>query len=149
MPPLQDEIFHKALSSDIRRGILVSLAKKEKYLSEISNEIEKKPQTVDFHLNLLEESGLIDSEWKEGKKYYFLKDRKMPHHKPIPPHALPIKNENKIKFLFMSFIFSSLFTIAFALALKFFEIPINVIIPSTAPVWMGTLTIGYMVQIEK
>jgi len=90
MPPLQDEIFHKALSSDIRRGILVSLAKKEKYLSEISNEIEKKPQTVDFHLNLLEEIGLIDSEWKEGKKYYFLKDRKildfLRGHKPVPLH---------------------------------------------------------------
>ena len=75
----------------------------------------------------------------------------MPQHKHfhIPPHALPIRNENKIKFLFISFIFSSFFTIAFALALKFFNIPINVIIPSTAPVWMGTLTIGYMVQIEK
>jgi len=90
MPPLQDEMFHKALSSDIRRGILVSLAKKEKYLSEISNEIEKKPQTVDFHLNLLEEIGLIESEWKEGKKYYFLKDRKildfLRGHKPVPLH---------------------------------------------------------------
>ena len=70
-------------------------------------------------------------------------------HKHIPPHALPIRNANKIKFLFISFIFSSLFTICFALILKFFEIPINVIVPSTAPVWMGTLTIGYMVQIEK
>ncbi|MBI2652269.1 hypothetical protein HYX00_02280 [Candidatus Woesearchaeota archaeon] len=70
-------------------------------------------------------------------------------HKHIPPHALPIRNENKIKFLFISFIFSSLFAMSFALALKFFEIPLNVIIPSTAPVWMGTLTIGYMIQIEK
>ena len=70
-------------------------------------------------------------------------------HKHIPPHALPIRNKNKIKFLFISFIFSSFFTMSFALVLKFFEIPINVIIPSTAPVWMGTLTIGYMVQVEK
>lgn len=77
MPPLHDEIFHKALSSDIRRGILISLAKKEKYLSEISAEIGKKPQTVDFHLNLLEEIGLIESQWKEGKKYHFLKDRRI------------------------------------------------------------------------
>ena len=101
MPPLQDEIFHKALSSDIRRGILVSLAKKEKYLSEISNEIKKKPQTVDFHLNLLEEIGLIESEWKEGKKYYFLKDRKILdfiregkavplHLRHKPPHEIVI-----------------------------------------------------------
>jgi hypothetical protein len=74
---------------------------------------------------------------------------KMPHHNLIPPHALPIRNANKIKFLLISFIFSSLFTTTFALALKFFEIPINVVIPSSAPVWMGTLTIGYMVQVEK
>ncbi len=73
-----------------------------------------------------------------------------PHnHLHISPHALPIRNANKIKFLLISFISSSLFTIFFALALKFSGIPINVIIPSSAPVWMGTLTIGYMVQIEK
>ena len=70
-------------------------------------------------------------------------------HISILPHALPIRNANKIKFLFVSFIFSSLFAVTFALALKFFGISINVIIPSTAPVWMGALTIGYMVQIEK
>lgn len=73
----------------------------------------------------------------------------MPPHLHTPPHALPIRNENKIKFLFISFIFSSLFTITFALSLYFFGIPINVILPSSAPVWMGTLTIGYIVQIEK
>lgn len=76
---------------------------------------------------------------------------KLPHHHKfhIPPHALPIRNGNKVKFLLTSFVFSSMFTATFALALKFFSIPINVIIPSTAPVWMGTLTIGYMVQVEK
>ena len=73
----------------------------------------------------------------------------MPHHEHIPPHALPVRNRNKIKFLLISFIFSSFFTVTFALALKLFGIPINVIIPSSAPVWMGTLTIGYMVQVEK
>ena len=73
----------------------------------------------------------------------------MPPHEHISPHALPIRNVNKVKFLFISFVFSSLFALFFALALKFFEIPINVIIPSTAPVWMGTLTIGYIVQVEK
>jgi DNA-binding transcriptional ArsR family regulator len=90
MPPLHHEIFHKALSSDIRRGILISLSKKEKYLSEISNEINKKPQTVDFHLNILEEIGLIDDEWKEGRKYYFLRDKKIldfiREDRPIPVH---------------------------------------------------------------
>ncbi|MBI2657984.1 hypothetical protein HYX08_04795 [Candidatus Woesearchaeota archaeon] len=78
-----------------------------------------------------------------------------PHHEPsaahlhIPPHALPIRNENKIKFLFISFVFSSLFALGFALSLRFSGISINVIIPSTAPVWMSTLTIGYMMQTEK
>ena len=101
MPPLHHEIFHKALSSDIRREILLSLSKKEKYLSEISNEVKKKPQTVDFHLSLLVEIGLVDSEWKEGKKYYFLKDRKILdflregktvplHLRHKPPHELVI-----------------------------------------------------------
>lgn len=73
----------------------------------------------------------------------------MPPHKHIPPHALPIRNVNKIKFLFISFIFSSLFTVLIAFTLKSFGIPINVIIPSSAPVWVGTLTIGYIMQVEK
>lgn len=107
MPPLHDEIFHKALSSDIRRGILISLSKKEKYLSEISNEIKKKPQTVDFHLNVLEEIGLIDSDWKEGKKYYTIVDRKIldflkegkavpPHLRHKPPHEIVIDAWNDL-----------------------------------------------------
>ena len=77
MPPIFDEIVHKALSSDIRREILLALAKEEKYLTQIADEVGRKPQSMDFHLNLLEEIGLIESEWKEGKKYYFLKDRRI------------------------------------------------------------------------
>ena len=53
MPPLFDEIVHKALSSEIRRKILLSLEKKDKYLTEIASEIKKKPQTIDFHLAIL------------------------------------------------------------------------------------------------
>ena len=87
-PHLFDEIVHKALASDIRREILLSLAKKEKYLSEIAKEVGKKPQTVDFHLNMLEEIGLVQGSWKEGKKYYSMKDRKIAEflveRKPIP-----------------------------------------------------------------
>jgi len=93
MPPLFDEIVHKALSSDVRRNILLSLSKKEKYLSEISKDINKKPQTVDFHLSLLEEIGLITSSWREGKKYYLLKDKRildfMRDRKPIPEEFRP------------------------------------------------------------
>ena len=99
MPPLFDEIVHKALSNDTRREILLSLSKKEKYLTEIASEIKKKPQTVDFHLNLLVEIGLVESEWREGKKYYSLKNKKIldflrerkaipAEFRPKPPHEI-------------------------------------------------------------
>lgn len=93
MPPLHDEIFHKALASDVRREILLSLAKKKKYLSEISEEIKKKPQTIDFHLKLLEEIGLVEGKWEEGKKYYTLIDHRIldfiREGKPVPLHLRP------------------------------------------------------------
>ena len=75
----------------------------------------------------------------------------MPPHEHIhlPPHALPVRNSNKVKFFMISFIVSSMFAVLFALALNLFGISVNVIVPSTAPVWMGILTIGYMVQVEK
>jgi len=99
MPLLFDEIVHKALSNDLRRGILLSLSKKEKYLTEIAAEINRKPQSVDFHLNLLQEIGLVGSEWREGKKYYFLKDKNIidflkqrkaipAEFRPKPPHEI-------------------------------------------------------------
>jgi len=99
MPPLFDEILHKALSNDIRREILLALSEEEKYLSEIAEEIHKKPQTIDFHLNILLEIGLVVSEWREGKKYYkltdkriisFLKERRAipAEFRPKPPHEI-------------------------------------------------------------
>lgn len=99
MPPLFDEIVHKALANDLRRGILISLAKKDKYLTEIAAEIKRKPQTVDFHLALLEEIGLVGSEWREGKKYYTLKEKRIVEFlkqgrviplelRPKPPHEI-------------------------------------------------------------
>jgi DNA-binding transcriptional ArsR family regulator len=91
--PLFEDIVHKALASEIRRDILMSLAKEEKYLTEIANEIGKKPQTIDFHLSLLEEIGLVQSEMKEGKKYYFLKDKRimdfLRKSRPIPTELRP------------------------------------------------------------
>ncbi|UCD03607.1 MAG: winged helix-turn-helix transcriptional regulator [Candidatus Woesearchaeota archaeon] len=93
MPPLFDEIVHKALASDVRRNILLSISEKEKYLTEISKDINKKPQTVDFHLNLLEEIGIVESSLKDGKKYYFLKDKRildfLRDRKPIPANLRP------------------------------------------------------------
>lgn len=91
--PLFEDVVHKALASEMRRDILLSLAKGEKYLTEIANEIGKKPQTTDFHLSLLEEIGLVKSEMKEGKKYYFLTDRRiidfLRRHKPVPSEFRP------------------------------------------------------------
>ncbi len=91
--PLFEDIVHKALSSKVRREILLGLAKGDKYLTEIANEIDRKPQTVDFHLTLLEEIGLVESEWKKGKKYYTLKDKRildfLRHGKPVPAGFRP------------------------------------------------------------
>src|SRR3989344_7488391 len=79
MPPIHfsDEIVHKALASQVRRDILLSIADKEKYLSEIAEEINRKPQTIDFHLSLLEEIGLVIGQLRDGKRYYSLKDKKI------------------------------------------------------------------------
>ena len=87
------EIVHKALASDTRRAILLSLGKGDKYLSELANELGKQPQTIDFHLRLLEEIGLVDSELREGKKFYILRDRRildfLREGRPLPPHLHP------------------------------------------------------------
>lgn len=91
--PLFEDIVHKALASEVRRDILLSLAKGEKYLTEIAEEIGKKPQTIDFHLSILEEIGLVKGETKEGKKYYALIDKRilefLRRHKPIPSEFRP------------------------------------------------------------
>ena len=108
MPLLSDHIVHKALASDVRRDILLSLAKKSKYLTEISNELKRKPQTVDFHLQLLEEVGFIESNWKEGKKYYTLKDKRVldflrdrrpvpTEFRPKPPHEIILEMWQDVK----------------------------------------------------
>ena len=99
---MHDEIVHRALSNDVRRDILLSLAKKDKYLTEIAKEIKKKPQTIDFHLKLLEEIGLVKGEWREGKKYFALKDKRIldflrkekaipAEFRPKPPHEIVLE----------------------------------------------------------
>ncbi|MEW5997024.1 MAG: metalloregulator ArsR/SmtB family transcription factor [Candidatus Micrarchaeota archaeon] len=99
MPPLHEDVFHKALSSGMRRDIVSLLAKKEMYLSELAERLKKKPQNIDFHLRLLEEVGLVGSSVKGGKKYYCLKDPRVadfvskggpvpPELRPKPPHEM-------------------------------------------------------------
>lgn len=93
MNMMSEDMVHKALSSEIRRHILLSLAEKDKYLTELSNELDRTPQTIDFHLNILADTGLVESKQKEGKRYYSLIDRKilsfLREHRPIPVAMRP------------------------------------------------------------
>lgn len=90
---LFEDIVHKALASGIRREILLSLGRKKKYLTEIAEEIKRKPQTVDFHLKLLEEIGLVEGDWEKGKKYYTLKRKEilgfLRERRPVPVEFRP------------------------------------------------------------
>ena len=94
-----EENIHKALSSPTRREIILSLGEGKKYLSEIAEVVDRAPQTVDFHLSILEKNNLIGIEVEKGKKFYCLKDRKIlqflrerrplhPRHHPKPPHEI-------------------------------------------------------------
>ncbi|MBI4016024.1 MAG: winged helix-turn-helix transcriptional regulator [Candidatus Aenigmarchaeota archaeon] len=86
------EMIHKVLASEVRQKILLLLKEKEKYLSQIAEEMKMAPQTVDFHLQMMVELGVVGTELREGKKYYFLKDRKILEHlksgRPLPPEHL-------------------------------------------------------------
>jgi DNA-binding transcriptional ArsR family regulator len=96
----------KALSSSIRQEIIIFLSNGEKYLSEIAEHLNKTPQTVDFHLNILQELGIVKGIERDGKKYYVLIDNEilksfgphgprfgMHHHKPPHEIVLDIKDE--------------------------------------------------------
>ncbi|MBT3940710.1 winged helix-turn-helix transcriptional regulator [Candidatus Woesearchaeota archaeon] len=95
MPPphVTNDLFHRALANEVRRQILISLGKREKYLSEIASELDMKPQTVDFHLSMLVELGLISADLRAGKRFYKLEDPKilefLRDKKPIPPRFHP------------------------------------------------------------
>ena len=85
--------IHKALASSARRNLILSLAERDKYVTELAKEIDKTPQTIDFHLGILCDLGLVEIRWKEGKKYYSLKDKKilkyLRERRPIPPEFGP------------------------------------------------------------
>ncbi len=90
---MEPDMVHKALGNEVRQRILLILSKRDSYLSEIAGKIGLAPQTADFHLNLLADIGVVTYEWKDGKKYYHLKDRKILEYlrerKPLPPHMHP------------------------------------------------------------
>ncbi|MCD6414060.1 MAG: winged helix-turn-helix transcriptional regulator [Candidatus Diapherotrites archaeon] len=94
--------IHRALSSRIRQAVILSLAEKNKYLTELSNEMDKAPQTLDFHLSILEDAGIVEVKWEHGKKFYSLKDRKILKYlregeplpyliHPKPPHEIVVE----------------------------------------------------------
>jgi predicted transcriptional regulator len=70
--------IHKALSSDTRKNIIQTLSTGPKYLSQLSEAVGRKPQTLDFHMKLLSAADLVRSEWRSGKKYYILKRAQKP-----------------------------------------------------------------------
>ncbi len=70
------------------------------------------------------------------------------HHHKQPPHALPVRNKNKLTFLGLSIVVSTAVTSAFASIMSVFGIPITVVLPTSAPILMGFTTIGYMMQTE-
>lgn len=104
---MEPDVVHKALGSELRQRILLSIAKRDKYLSEIANEIGIAPQTADFHLNMLSEIGLVSYTWKNGKKYYHLRERRILEFlkgakpiplelRPKPPHEIVIDAWNDL-----------------------------------------------------
>ena len=90
---------HRMLAGRAKQQILRVLADGEKYLSEIAAAVGRAPQTVDFHLSTLVESGLVKVEEKKGKTYYSLADKDIlkfigggralpPRYLPKPPHVI-------------------------------------------------------------
>lgn len=85
--------IHKALSSPTRREIILFLGEGKKYLTEIAEAVDKTPQTIDFHLSILINNGLVKAKEVEGKRFYELKERNilkfLEERRPLPPHLHP------------------------------------------------------------
>jgi predicted transcriptional regulator len=107
-PHVFDAMIHKAFASPVRKRILLVISKKPKYLSEIAKEVGKKPQTIDFHLRVLVELDLVETNWIEGKKYFTIKDKNIieflkekkpmiPHFQHKPPHEIVAEAMEKIE----------------------------------------------------
>ena len=67
----------------------------------------------------------------------------MPHHKHL--HIQKFR-KSKIVNVISSFVLASLFTFYFATILGSFGMAIEVVIPSSAPIWIGSLNIIYKIQ---
>ncbi len=90
-----EENIHRALSSPTRREILFLLGEGKKYLTEIADALNKAPQTVDFHLQILEKNGIVSYRVEKGKKFYELKDKKILLYLEGPPKPIPFEHRPK------------------------------------------------------
>lgn len=90
---MKEANIHKALSSETRREIILFIGAGKRYLSEIAEHTRKTPQTIDFHLSILQNSGIVKSADEEGKRYYELKDKSilkfLEERRPLPPGLHP------------------------------------------------------------
>lgn len=90
-----EENIHRALSSPTRREILFLLGKDKMYLTEIAAALNKAPQTIDFHMQILEKNGIVRYDVEEGKKFYKLKDKKILRYLEGPPRPIPFEHRSK------------------------------------------------------
>ena len=90
---MKEANIHKALSSETRREIILFIGAGKKYLSKIAEHTGKTPQTIDFHLSILENNGIVKSAEEEGKRYYELRDKGilkfLEERRPLPPGMHP------------------------------------------------------------
>ena len=68
---------------------------------------------------------------------------------PPHPHALPVERANKVRFLAQSLIWALILAFTLGISLYNAGIPIGTVLPTCAPIWIGILSLGYMMQTEK
>lgn len=71
MPEIMDKQILKALSTDTRQEIIKLLAKRPYTASELSSILKKHVTTITEHLNVLENSGLINKKESSNKWVYY------------------------------------------------------------------------------
>lgn len=66
-----------------------------------------------------------------------------PHEPPHPPR--PLHEHKKGGIVISSVIIGTAVTLVFAIILYFFNVPITIIIPAAAPIWIGAISLSYTV----
>lgn len=84
-----DEI--EILGSKTRIRILHELSKKENYVSELIEKLKLDGRNCKYHLDVLEDAGVITSQMKGRRKYYSLKKEILLHITPSPDRRYEIQ----------------------------------------------------------